>query len=266
MKRVTDDGIWISPEERQEMIFRKVNETGRIVAAEFARELNISEDTVRRDLRVLVEAGLVQRFYGGARRLPQLCDGFFSPVSQGRWSGSDVALAAARAVPDGATLIVGAGAYCRDFVQCLPVGRAMRIVTSSVDVAAAALDHQGSEVVLLGGTLNKSTRSAIGFAATDAIREVRADIGIISNVCIDEDMHLRASDYDIAQLNACIIEASKNVLVLVKAEELGSDAVHFIAALGAKSTIVTDARESALLAALRERGVNVQTVRTRASE
>jgi hypothetical protein len=40
MKRVTDDGIWIS-EERREMIFRKVNETGRIVAAEFARELNI---------------------------------------------------------------------------------------------------------------------------------------------------------------------------------------------------------------------------------
>jgi DeoR/GlpR family transcriptional regulator of sugar metabolism len=111
----------------------------------------------------------------------------------------------------------------------------MRIVTSSVDVAAAALDHQGSEVVLLGGTLKKSTRSAFGFAATDAIRAVRANIGIISNVCIDEDMHLRASDYDIAQLNSSIIEASKNVLVLVKAEELGSNAVHFIAALGAKA-------------------------------
>ena len=58
----------LSPEERKSMILKRVNESGRVLANAVATEFGVSEDSIRRDLRELSEAGLVQRFHGGAPR------------------------------------------------------------------------------------------------------------------------------------------------------------------------------------------------------
>ena len=56
----------VSPEERRRLLLHRLSVDGRLIAADLARELRISEDTIRRDLRELAAAGLVQRVHGGA--------------------------------------------------------------------------------------------------------------------------------------------------------------------------------------------------------
>ena len=55
--------------ERQALIRTRLDLSGRVIAADLAQELGVSEDTIRRDLREMASAGLCRRVYGGALRL-----------------------------------------------------------------------------------------------------------------------------------------------------------------------------------------------------
>src|SRR4051794_20746220 len=87
--------VIVSPEERRERLLARLKDSGRLVAAELARELGTSEDTIRRDLRELAAAGLCRRVHGGALPLsPAL--GTFAERSR-RPASAREALAAAGA-------------------------------------------------------------------------------------------------------------------------------------------------------------------------
>src|ERR1700681_3304197 len=62
--------------QRQQLLLERINQEGRVTAARIAAELRVSEDTIRRDLRELADAGLVQRFHGGAIRRSTVAAGF----------------------------------------------------------------------------------------------------------------------------------------------------------------------------------------------
>src|ERR1051325_8374715 len=52
--------------QRKKLILERLARHGEIVAKTMSRELRISEDTVRRDLRDLAAEGKLQRVHGGA--------------------------------------------------------------------------------------------------------------------------------------------------------------------------------------------------------
>lgn len=260
MKRVGDDLNWRSPEERQTLIMERINATGRVIATQLANEFGVSEDTARRDLRALVDAGLAKRFYGGASRpssaLIKLRTGGEPSSDEGR----SIASAAAATIAADTTLIVDAGDISVEFVRSLPAGLSVRIITCAIDVAAAALDHQSAEVVLVGGTLSRSTRSAASFAAMREIRALRADYGVLSGACIDNHGQLRTDECDGASFKAAILNVSRRNLVLATAEEIGCDAIHQIAPIPVNSTVFTNAGPGSLLDNLRRLGVSVRSV------
>ena len=57
-------------QERHDLILAQLSADGRVLAAQLAQALNVTEDTIRRDLRDLAAAGLCQKVYGGAVRIP----------------------------------------------------------------------------------------------------------------------------------------------------------------------------------------------------
>jgi len=53
-------------EERKERILRQLEDSGRVLSAQLVQDLQVSEDTIRRDLKELAEAGMLKRVHGGA--------------------------------------------------------------------------------------------------------------------------------------------------------------------------------------------------------
>src|ERR687889_1112728 len=86
-------GPAVSPEERRRLLLARLRGDGRLVAASLARELGTSEDTIRRDLREMAAAGLVQRVHGGALPTSPALEPFAE--RQRRWPRAKEALAAA---------------------------------------------------------------------------------------------------------------------------------------------------------------------------
>lgn len=248
----------LSPEERQSIIVDKVNATGRVLATTLAQEFGVSEDSIRRDLRDLSDAGRVQRFHGGASRLVTPSLDFHRRETLGTGEKQLIGRAAAATIPAGATLLVDTSTTVIQFVRSLSPALSVRIITTAVDVAAAALDLPLAEVIMIGGRLGRLTRSATGASAIEAIRALKADYCILGTCGVDDNLMLRADDFEDAYLKATMIKASNKTLLLATAEKLGQVATYEVAPVSVVSTLFTSRHDNAILKRIRELGVDVE--------
>lgn len=260
MTEESGHGMSLAPEERQAIILERVNYVGRVVATELAVEFGVSEDSIRRDLRELSDAGQVQRFHGGAARLVSPALDFKKREAIGSQEKELIGRAAAATIPAGATLLVDTSTTIVHFIRAIAPTVPIRVITPSIDVAAAALDHPLAEVIQLGGRLSKLIRSSTGTAAIEAIRAVRADYCVLGTCGIDHDLVLRADDYDDAFIKAAMIKASNKTLLLASHEKIGRAATHEVAPVSAISALYTDARDSLILTRIEELGLDVVRV------
>jgi DeoR/GlpR family transcriptional regulator of sugar metabolism len=250
----------LSPEERQAVILERVNVSGRVLAAGLAHEFGVSEDSIRRDLRDLSDAGLVQRFHGGAARLVTPALDFKRREMLHPEEKQAIGRAAAASIPGGATLLLDSSTTVVCFVRSLSPVISLRIITTAVDVAAAALDHPLAEVILLGGRLGRLTRSATGVAAVDAIRALRADYCVLGTCGVDQDLMLRVDEYEDALLKSAMIRAANKTLLLATADKLGKAATYEVAPMSAVSALFTSSKDAVFLTAIRDVGADVETV------
>lgn len=247
----------LSPEERQARILQQINSTGRVLAGIAAQEFGISEDSIRRDLKELSEAGLVQRFHGGASRLVSPALEYKKREKIDQSEKRLIGQTAATLIPDGATLLVDTSTTVMYFVRALAPSSAFTIITPSPEIANCALDHPKAEVILLGGRLNRLTRSATGAATLVALRNLKVDFCILGTCGIDEALTVRADDYEDAFIKTTMIKAAHKTLLLATNEKLGRTTTYEVAPVSAITTLVTSRNENPLLKRVQDCGVEL---------
>src|SRR5215216_6692585 len=92
--------------ERRQHILETLRHDGKVLATELSAALNVSEDTIRRDLRELAEAGLLQRVHGGALPRSPAAASFAIRQSQAPSAKAAIASAAAQLVRNGQVIIL----------------------------------------------------------------------------------------------------------------------------------------------------------------
>lgn len=230
----------LSPDERKSMILQRINESGRVLANAVASEFGVSEDSIRRDLRELAEQGLVQRFHGGAARSRSGPRSFQQRARDETAGKKAIAAAAAARIPANTTMLLDASTTVLEFVRALPADLQTCIITGSPDIASAALDHPCCEVILVGGSLNRLTRSAIGQSTLAEVQSMRVDYCVLGACAIDEELMLRAENYDDARMKLALGQACNEIMLLTTSEKLVKQAPFAIGPISLVSTLVTD--------------------------
>src|SRR4051794_41720165 len=115
--------------QRQEWLVDRLRRDGRLVAKDIAVELDVSEDSVRRDLRELAAAGLCQRVYGGALPAAPAAADYATRVSVAAAGKRRVAAAAAALIRPGSTVLLDGGTTALAVTAALPAGLSATIVT-----------------------------------------------------------------------------------------------------------------------------------------
>ena len=217
------------PQERQQWILDRLRSHGRVVAVELAETFQVSEDSVRRDLRELAAQGLCKRVYGGALPLSAAS----TPLKQRRSEHGNRKLALARKavtlVRQGQVLLIDAGSTNAAIAAALPEHFDLTVVTNAPDVARILIDREGFEILLIGGRIDTSIGAAVGAQAIQEIGRVRADLCFPGACAIDSLHGLWSFDSEEALLKRAMIEASGETVVVVTQEKLGSAATHQIA-------------------------------------
>ena len=244
-------------EERQQAIIDRLRRDGKVLAADLITRLNVSEDTIRRDLNDLSEAGVLQRVHGGA--LPRASSSSYEQrIRETDASKRAMAEAAARLIHDGQVIIMDSGTTILEVVAHLPITLHATIVTNSVPVAAALIHHPEVEVHVLGGKLKKDAQAMVGVPVVDALRQIRADICLLGICSLHPEIGISMPDVEEAYVKRAMIEQAAEVVAVVDATKLGTAASYVIGPLSSLTYLVTDdSVEQHVLVPYEERGVLV---------
>lgn len=216
-------------EERQQQILTLLRDQGKIVASDLSRSLEISEDTIRRDLRDLDEAGLLLRVHGGALPRSTTPPNYTARVGQATVVKDAMAEATVKRLRDSQVILMDGGTTVLRVAQHLPPDLKATVVTNSIPLMAALTQHPTVEVILLGGHLFKDSQVAVGAQTVAALRSIRADICLLGVAAIHPEVGITTLDYEEALVKQAMVAGANEVIALATADKLGK-AAPFIAA------------------------------------
>lgn len=215
--------------ERHALILNLLAREGRVLAPQLAQQMNVTEDTVRRDLRDLAAAGLCQKVYGGAVLLPAPPDGGTMMQRQHLQAAikSRLANAAVKLVTPGAVLFIDAGTSNLSIANALP-DIALTVITNAPIVATALLNRSNIELIALGGRIDLRSGSTLGAAAMREVEMLRPDLYVLGSCGVDADVGVSAFHYEEAQFKRRVAAVSKATLVAATADKLGTAAPYLV--------------------------------------
>lgn len=236
-----------NPDVRQSILRNRVAAGDTLIARALARELDVSLDTIRRDILTLEDAGYVQRVRGGAVPLLVRPIPVFSRLETKNRSRDALAERAAGLAVDGMVLLLDGGSTLACVAQHLPMMPNSLIVTPSPGVAMATL-AKGIPTVLIGGRLSVAGGLAVGAETVKALNHVSADLCFLGACALDAGFGLGADDFDEAAVKKQICASSAKICVVTTSEKLGRRARHHVADCQGIDVLVTDASGEAALA------------------
>ncbi len=203
----------MTPNPRQALLLADVRDQGAVSVEALARRLSVTLQTVRRDVKLLADAGLLARFHGGVR-LPgstteNIAYGQRQRLNQA--AKQRIARRVAAAVPSGCSLLVNIGTTTEAIARELLHHKELRVITNNLNVAAILSDNPDCEVIVAGGIVRRRDRGIVGEATIDFIRQFKADIALIGISGIEDDGSLRDFDYREVKVARAIIEHSRQV-------------------------------------------------------
>lgn len=216
-------------EERLDQIRALLNSNGKVLANDLAARFNVSEDTIRRDLRELAKLGLCRRVYGGAL-LPSPDPGTLAVRSNAQQdSKAALARAAVELIKEGHTVFIDAGSTNLAIAEALPRDRRLTVVTNAPAVAMALSDHPNHAVMVLGGLYDQVKGACLGPQTVREASQIFADMFILGACGVDAAIGVTALDAGEAEVKRMMIAQSSLLLIAATADKLGTVAPFRIA-------------------------------------
>lgn len=169
---------------RQQSILSLIARGDVIAIGEFAERFGVSQETIRRDIRTLEEAGQLRRVHGGAAPMRATDLTARRPVAERLDVDRDAKIMAARAAmplfEDDMNVFIGASSTMLFLAEELAKhDRRLTVTTNMIDVALIMGASPRCEVILLGGKFNPATRSIVGFETVRAIGQHLFDLAVL---------------------------------------------------------------------------------------
>jgi DeoR family glycerol-3-phosphate regulon repressor len=214
-----------APNPRQQNLLDEVRARGAVSVERLAQRLDVTMQTVRRDIQRLTEAGLLDRFNGGVS-LPPPSSPRATPAVAWRErqalkadAKARIARSVAAAVPDGSRLMLGIGTTVEAIAQALGSKKGLHVITHSLHVAQALVNHPDCKVEVPAGLMRTRDSALEGVDTVACLRDKKADIAIVSALGVDGEGQLLDRDERespvvstmLAQARECwlVVDASK---------------------------------------------------------
>jgi DeoR family fructose operon transcriptional repressor len=252
--------------ERRELIERLIVDDGRVSVVDLARRVDVTTETVRRDLDQREIAGALRRVHGGAvtrDRESTTEPSIAQRIARHSTAKSAIGRRALTAIPDDfrGSVFLDAGtttaAVASELVRRFS-GGAIDVVTHSLTLAHALSSVPDVSLTVIGGRVRPLTAAAVGADTVRAVEGLRPDVAFLGTNGVSEGFGLSTPDADEAAVKRAIVRSARRVVVVADADKLGRELLVGFAALADIDVLVTDAEpDPALSAALAEADVEV---------
>ena len=216
-------------QERQQEILRRAREQGRVDVVTLADILDVTTETIRRDLTVLERAGVVRRVHGGAIPVERLG---FEPAVAARdvvmtAEKERIAKAALAELPDDGAIVIDAGTTTGRFAEAIPADRELTVVVNSPPLATVLAVRPNLTVVMLGGRVRGRTLATVDDGALRPLARLNVDVAFIATNGCSAQRGLTTPDPAEAAVKRAMIAAARRTVLLADHTKVGD--VHFAA-------------------------------------
>ena len=243
--------------ERQSIILEELRIHNKVESTKLCELLNVSEDTIRRDLIELEQKGQLKKVRGGATTLS------FIPSFKKRevieiQTKHVIATKALSLLEDGQVLIIDGGTSNLQLVNQLPEDIHLTIFTNSIPVASKLCEYPNIDGVLLGGNILRKGYTTIGYQALESLTEIHADMCFLGITSVDIDGGLTEANREETTIKKAIINASNKVVTMVISKKLNTRQPFKVCSLSCLNTMVTElGPDDELLMPYRQKGIEI---------
>ncbi len=246
--------------ERHKLILDKLQQVGYVSVAELSKEMNVTMVTVRKDLKVLEDKGLLYRTHGSATPVsPYVNDRSVSEKKGVQFKEKQlIAQRAVELLNENDAIIIGSGTTVVYFAQAIPKQLPLTVLTGAMNVTMALMEHVTVELVQLGGVVRKSSSSVVGHYAESMIKDFACNMLFLSVDGIDLEFGFTTSNMMEAHLNARMIQSVQKTIILADSSKFGKKSFGKIGALEDVDIIISDhSLSSHYVQKLEEKGIEV---------
>lgn len=255
---------------RYQAIARWLTLEGRVDVLDLATRLGVAQETIRRDLRVMEDAGQLERVHGGAVALDAGLLAARAPVSTPDEEDLELSARVWAQLPRRGTVLVGTGrlslALAQTIVASPPETSGLTIVTNSLDAAVVLARASRLEVYNIGGTVSAVTRAQEGDWAVEELGRLHVDVSVVCPAGVSVERGLTHATPAAAAVSQVEVASGDRVIAVADAAALGMPAFVQFARLDEIDLLaVAGAPSQATLQPFLDRGVPVSTAGRRDS-
>jgi len=207
---------------RRERIEEIVLERGAISVGALAEVLDVSTQTIRRDIDELCEGDTLRRRHGRVEMDPQqLNTPFDQRAGTNLAAKRDIGEAAAELVPDGATVFISIGSTPLAVARAMRRRKSLTVITNNLSAAMALSEEVSNRIIIPGGELRLPDRDILGDEVLSLFNKYRADISIFGAAGVAEDGALL--EFHVAEVRAReqIRENSRSSMLVLDSTKFG---------------------------------------------
>lgn len=230
--------------QRQSYIVERVREDGGVRVSDLVRELSVSDMTIRRDLELLHDRGLIEKVHGGATTVPGSAlfePGFAAKSALQEGEKEAIAEAAAAIVEPGAAIAMSAGTTTYAIARRLIDVVRLTVVTNSPRIADILHEAGRADqtIILIGGVRTPSD-ALVGPFAVSALRSVHVDLVFLGVHGMDPQSGFTSPNLNEAETDRALVEAGRRLVVVADHTKWGVVSLSTIAPLDKADILITD--------------------------
>ena len=208
--------------ERQAYILHQVNLHNRVLSSSLCIDINVSEDTIRRDLQELAEEGKVIKVHGGAlshsfNHVHFPTNGVYSQNQKRKIAQKAISL-----INNGMFILTSGGTTILEMARLLSPQLKATFISGSIPAILEYMNHPNIEVILIGDRISKNSKITVGTEAIAKIKQMKVDMCFLGTNAIDLQHGITDNDWEVVQLKKAMIESSQKVVCLAIAEKINT--------------------------------------------
>jgi len=240
---------------RHEKIRQHVLSKGYVTIDYLAGELEVTPQTIRRDINSLSEEGLLNRYHGGA--------GLASSAENLEYTKrkvlclkekQQIAKVVADRIPYNTSLFINIGTTTEAIASALRNHQRLRVITNNLNVASILSGNENFEIIVAGGMVRHRDGGIVGPLTIDFIQQFRVDYGIIGISGIDMDGTLLDFDYREVRASRAIIDNARKVFLAADHTKFGRNAMVRLGHIGEIDELFTDRQPPTVLSDILAQG------------
>jgi DeoR/GlpR family transcriptional regulator of sugar metabolism len=227
-------------EERFDHILKELAAVHKISYETVATQLNVSEDTIRRDIDILNKSGLLVKVRGGAISPAANPLSFQDRAGVFTEGKNIIALKARQLLKNIRTVFMDGGTTMLALAANLPASSNFRIITNNVALVPILANLPNIDIVILGGSFNRLTNTNIGVLTCEEIKNYRADIYFMGVCSIDSKVGATAAISEDGEVKKAFMKSALKTVVLCNRDKLETTDFFKVCGLDAIDTLITE--------------------------